>query len=238
MSIVLTLFNSTTGGDKSRAAKKLIEHSSPRQDFFLMVSLAVLMATFGLILDSMAVIIGSMLIAPLLYPVMSLALGIVITDTKLAGRSLFTLFKASVLGIVVSAVATVVFDGDVLAITPMSWFGSKTELISVAVAVTAGTAASFALIKPKLSETLPGIAISVAMIPPLATVGLAMAWLSWDLVMRALLIYLMNILGLVLASVVVFSLMGLYSQRNIIKKKMRRDEKDMKREAKLAKRGR
>ncbi|OQA83047.1 MAG: hypothetical protein BWY29_00520 [Microgenomates group bacterium ADurb.Bin238] len=65
-----------------------------------------------------------------------------------------------------------------------------------------------------------------------------MAWLSWDLVMRALLIYLMNILGLVLASVVVFSLMGLYGQRNVIKKEMGKDEKDMKREAKRAKRGR
>ncbi len=56
--------------------------------------------------------------------------------------------------------------------------------------------------------------------------------------MRALLIYLMNILGLVLASVVVFSLMGLYGQRNVIKKEMGKDEKDMKREAKRAKRGR
>jgi len=125
-----------------------------------------------------------------------------------------------------------------LAITPMSRFGSKTELISVAVAVTAGTAASFTLIKPKLSEPLPGIAISVAMIPPLATVGLAMDWLSWNLIMRALLIYLMNILGLGLASVAVFSLMGLYGQKSVIKKEMRRDEKDMKRKAKRAEKGR
>jgi len=195
------------------------------------------MATFGLLSNSVAVIIGSMLVAPLLYPLLSLALGIVIADNKLVSRSFFTLVKSSVLGIIAAAVVTWLFSGQTQMISSLIWFGDRTELISVAVAVIAGTAASFALVKPKLSETLPGIAISVAMIPPLAMIGVALAWFHWDLLANALVVFLINILGVVSSSVMVFSLMHLHHKRAVVKTAVKNDEKEIKQEEKEAKNG-
>ncbi len=79
----LTLITDLTEEDKAKAIKDLIYNSSPRQDFFLMILLSVLMATFGLLLNSPAVVIGSMLVAPILFPIMGLSMGIVMVDSKL-----------------------------------------------------------------------------------------------------------------------------------------------------------
>jgi len=94
------LFNNLTEKDKSESVKKLIANSSPRQGFFLMTILSVLMATFGLIINSIVVVIGSMLIAPILYPIMSLALGVVMSDQLTIRRSAITIVKSIFLGLV------------------------------------------------------------------------------------------------------------------------------------------
>ena len=90
----LTLFNDITEKDKAKAIENLIFNSSPRQEFFLMVVLAVSMATFGLLLNSNAIIIGSMLVAPILFPILGLSLGIVMVDGKSIRRSGATLFNS------------------------------------------------------------------------------------------------------------------------------------------------
>lgn len=68
--MLITLLTDLTEEDKAKAVEDLIVNSSPRQDFFLMIVLSVLMATFGLLINSSAVIIGSMLVAPMLFPIM------------------------------------------------------------------------------------------------------------------------------------------------------------------------
>ena len=88
--MVLVLFNNLTENDKSVAVEHLIKSSTPSQDFFLMIILSVLTATFGLLLNNVAVIIGSMLIAPMLYPFLSLSLGVTMSDAGLISRSFYT----------------------------------------------------------------------------------------------------------------------------------------------------
>lgn len=90
----ITLFTELTEKEKAQAIEDLIYNASPRQDFFLMVVLSVLMATFGLLLNSPAVIIGSMLVAPILFPILGLSMGIVMVDSQLIGRSIGTLLKS------------------------------------------------------------------------------------------------------------------------------------------------
>jgi len=90
----ITLVTDLTEEDKAKAIEGLIASSSPRQDFFLMVVLSVLMATFGLLLNSPAVIIGSMLVAPILFPIMGLSMGIVMVQKKLIKRSVRTILQS------------------------------------------------------------------------------------------------------------------------------------------------
>jgi len=84
-----------------------------------------------------------------------------------------------------------------------------------AIAVIAGLAASFALVKPHLNEMLPGVAISVALIPPLAVVGIGIVQLDWNMISGSFLLFVVNIVGVVFASMVTFSMMNFYVKRNV-----------------------
>ena len=226
--MTLVLFNNLTEKDKSDAIENLITESTPRQDFFLMMVLSVLMATFGLLINNTAVIIGSMLIAPILYPILSLSLGIVMADFKLISRSFYTLLKSMVFGIAAAAVIALFFsqDCEVSLVEP--------SLIYVMIAIIAGLAASFALIKPQLSETLPGIAISVMLIPPLASTGIGIAKFDWNTISNSFVLFLINTIGIIFASMVVFSLMHLYIRRMEARKAIKKEEKAVEREREKA----
>ncbi|HBO17233.1 MAG: hypothetical protein UR69_C0002G0111 [Candidatus Moranbacteria bacterium GW2011_GWE2_35_2-] len=232
--MTLVLFNNLTEKDKARAIENLICESTPRQDFFLLVVLSILMATFGLLIDSASVIIGSMLIAPILYPILSLSLGVVIADTKLIARSFYTILKSLTFGIAASAIVTVFFasnfqeNSEILARTQPS-------LIYAAIAIIAGFAASFALIKPHLSETLPGIAISVALMPPLAVTGIGIARFDWYIISNSFLLFLINAAGIIFASMIVFSLMHLYIKRQVASEAIKKELAAVKKELEKAK---
>lgn len=226
----VVLFNNLTEKDKSNAIGNLITESTPRQDFFLMVILSVLMATFGLLIGNTAVVIGSMLIAPILYPILSLSLGIVIADFKLISRSFYTLLKSMTFGIAAAALVALFFSpGYEITLTEPS-------LIYVMIAIIAGLAASFALIKPQLSETLPGVAISVTLIPPLASTGIGIAKFDWNIISDSFILFLVNAIGIVFASMIVFSLMHLYIRRMEARKAIKKEEKAVKEEREQAER--
>ncbi len=226
--MIITVLNNLTETDKSRAIEKLIQNSTPHQDFFMMVIFSVLMATFGLLIDSSAVIIGSMLIAPILYPVLSLSLGVVMSDYRLISRSFNTILRSVVFGVAASAVVTLLFSKmgsgtgfEIIART-------KPSLMYAAIAVIAGMAASFALIKPRLNDTLPGIAISVALIPPVAVIGIGIAKWDWGIMSSALVLLLINVLGIVFASMLVFSLLNLYVKRTVAREVIEEEDKKLK----------
>ena len=166
-----SLFNNITSAEKDEAIENIIRHASPRPDFFLMLILSISMAVFGVLLNSPVILIGSMLIAPLLYPLLSLSLGVIVSDPKLIGISLFTLIKSVGISLLAAFVIGLMFTGAVggndffLTTT----FGSETSFMYVIVAVIAGFAAAFAITKPQLNETLPGVAIAVALVPPLTS---------------------------------------------------------------------
>ncbi len=220
----LRLFNNLKERDKSESIKDLIADSSPRQDFFLMVILSILMATFGLLVNDVAVIIGSMLVAPILSPVLSLSLGIVIADYRLISRSFYTILKSIVFGISAAAIVTWLFNSNYHE-TASIVARTEPSLVYAAIAFIAGLAASFARIKPQLSDTLPGVAISVALIPPVAVTGIGVARFNWHIISNSFLLFLLNTMGIVFASMIVFSLMNLYIKKKVIDRAIKREEK-------------
>jgi uncharacterized hydrophobic protein (TIGR00271 family) len=232
--MVFVLFNRLTERDKSTAVKKLISDSTPDQDFFLMVILSVLMATFGLLIDSAAVIIGSMLIAPILSPILGLSLGIVIADYKLISRSFYTVLKSLAYGVAGAAIVTWLFNSNY---TETSEILARTEptMIYAAIAIIAGLAASFALVMPEISPSLPGVAISVALIPPIAVTGIGIARFNWHIISNSFLLFALNAAGIVFASMITFSLMNLYGKRQIAAGAVKKEDEIVRKEIEEAK---
>jgi uncharacterized hydrophobic protein (TIGR00271 family) len=230
-----TLFTTLSDNEKEQAVKSLIESSSPRHDFFFLVGLSMLMAAAGLILDSTAIVIGSMLVAPLLYPFLSLSLGVVNADRKLIYRSFVTLIKSTILGIALSALVALFFSGAESFASSRVAALLRPSLLYALVAVSAGLAATFAFIKPHLSNSLPGVAISVALIPPIAAIGIGLSGLNWLIIRDALALFFLNGVGIVLSSMVIFSLMKFYQKRQVVKEEVKKDEKEIKKEVVKAK---
>lgn len=224
-----TLFRKVTGEQKSDAIEKIIQHASPRPDFFLMIMLAIAMAAMGVITNSVVVLIGSMLIAPMLYPLLSFALGVVISDSEVLGRSFYTILTSVALALGASVVIGIFFTGtDLRSITIVN--GSIPSLAYAIVAGIAGFAAAFAMTKQNLNEMLPGVAISVALVPPLAVAGIGLAHLDWAVFVNAFLLFVTNVIGIVLFATVVFSLMGFASKRQVLVQAVKEDEKEIKQE--------
>jgi len=227
MSIVL--FRNLTDQDKTKAVERLIKGSTPSQDFFFMIILSILTATFGILLENTAVVIGSMLIAPMLYPILSLSLGIDLSDPKLISRSLWTILKSFTYGVAVSAIAAFLFSNHFDEVTSDIFLTNQPSLTHAAIAVIAGIAGSFALVKPQLNETLPGIAISVTLIPPIALTGIGIAKFSSLMISSGLLLFMINFIGITLAGTIVFSLMSFYPKREEAEKTVKKEDSKVKR---------
>lgn len=217
-------FRSIDDSDKTKAVDLLVRESTGDFDFYFFVVMAVLMTALGLIANSPAVVIGSMLLAPILFPVLSVSLSLIMSDVDLIVRSVVTLIQSTLIAIGVAALATLIFAPFPELNTEIM---QRTEpsLIYAAIAVVAGMSASYALARPDLSVTLPGIAISVALIPPLAAVGIGLASLSWTVLAGALTLYVVNVLGIIFSSMFIFSLMNLYTKRKIAVKTVADEEK-------------
>lgn len=212
---IISRFKGISEVDKAKAVEKLISDSTPNFDFFLFIILSILMATFGLLLNHAAIIIGSMLIAPILYPVLSFSLGIVMADGTVIYRSLYTLLKSFGFGILAAFLATVFVVPFNVEITNEILMRAEPSLLYFMVALVAGVAVSFSIVKPKLSATLSGIAVSVALIPPVAVVGIGLAQFNWALASGAFVLFVLNVAGIIFASLVSFSLMNLHGEKQV-----------------------
>lgn len=230
----LVIFNNLKDKDKSDAIKKLISASTPSQDYYFMIILAISMAAFGLLINNITIVIGSMLVAPMLYPILSLSLGIVMADPKLISRSLVTILYSLLIAVTISVLISLFFSPSSFNVTLLNYYNLEHSLAYAIVAIISGLAGSFAVTKPHLNESLPGTAISVTLIPPLAAIGIGIANFNWPIINSAFVIFLINVTGIVFSSMLVFSLMNLYVKRNLAEKQIEDEEKKLEEEEKLA----
>ena len=228
----LVLFSNLTEEEKTDAVERLIAQSTPNQDYFFMIFLSIMTAVFGILLNSITVLIGSMLIAPLLSPILSLSLGIIISDGNLINRSFVTIIKSMAIGVGSAAIASLVFRG--MSIPSDLLVSTEPSLLYVGVAIIAGFAAAFALVKPKLNEMLPGVAISVALIPPIALMGIGISEWSWSMITGGFVVFLVNAIGIIFAGMVTFSLMNFYTKKRVAKEAVKVEDKKLEIEKELA----
>jgi uncharacterized hydrophobic protein (TIGR00271 family) len=189
--------------------------------FTILQSLAVLIALFGLLTNSAAVVIGAMLVAPLMRPVLSVAATLVMGLPVRQGAS-FTI-------VVVASAGSVFLAWAITELLPLSETNipgeilARTEptLLDLGIALAAGAAGAYALVRREVSDALPGVAVAVALVPPLATVGATFALGRPDLSWGALLLYLTNLAAIVLIGAVVFILTGFVPRTQIIRAEQR-----------------
>jgi len=165
-----------------------------------------LIATFGLISNSTAVIIGAMIIAPLMLPLRGLAFGALEGDLKLFRKAFGAIAGATILALVLSWLTGRIagipeYGSEVLSRT-------QPNLVDLGIAVVAGGISSFAKIRERISDALAGVAIAVALMPPLCVVGLSLSQGIWSFSLGAFLLYVTNLLGITLACMLVFILAG------------------------------
>jgi len=163
-------------------------------------------ATLGLLSNSVAVIIGAMIIAPLMLPIRGLAFAALEGNVVLFRKGLIAIVFGTLLAIVLACLLAYLvripeFGSEVVA-------RSKPNLLDLGIAVAAGGISGFAKVQPKISESLAGTAIAVALMPPLCVVGLGLSQANWSLSLGATLLYLTNLLGITLSCMLVFLITG------------------------------
>jgi len=165
-----------------------------------------IIACSGLLSDSVAVVIGAMLVAPMMRPVMSAAAAICLGWSKRLYHSLLLALVMAVAAVLISLLFAwlspdlVVLPDQVLARTKPTFF-------DLVIALAAGSAGAYTMTR-KESSAIPGVAMAVALLPPLAATGILIVYGFPDLAIRAFILFLTNYAAMVLAGCIVFIWVG------------------------------
>ena len=182
--------------------------ASTNLDYIVMIVLSAALATLGLLTNSVAVIIGAMLVAPLMSPISSFSTGMATGILHLTRRASLTLFTGVTLALLISIVMGVVLPID----TPtdeMLARGSP-NLLDAAIALVSGWVAAYATARKGIPAALAGVAIAAALMPPISTIGLGIALRDIDLAFGANLLFLANIAFIIAAQYITFIWMGMH----------------------------
>jgi uncharacterized hydrophobic protein (TIGR00271 family) len=196
---------------------QLRDSSHPDFDFFLLVVLSSIIATAGLLINSPAVIIGAMLVAPLMSPILGLGLASLTGDAIFFRNAGIALARGAVIAILIATILTLF--NHLLPFLPLQEMPSEVLArtrptpIDLTIALAGGMAAAFALAMPSISAALPGVAIATALMPPLCTVGVGIAMGRWDVAGGALLLFTTNAVTIAFATMLVFSAVGFSVKR-------------------------
>ena len=175
-------------------------------NYIALMVLSTMLATVGLYLDSAAVIIGAMLLAPLMAPLVSVSMGILRADDKLFTSALKTIAVGVVIALAAAALTTRGFSAK--PVTHEMLGRLNPTLLDLAVAVFSGIAAAYAKSHKEIAQNLAGVAIAVALVPPLAVAGIGLGRGDMLFFVKAFLLFLTNMVGITLAAMFTFRVIG------------------------------
>ena len=184
-------------------------------NFFAMLLFATIIATYGVLSDASATVIGAMLVAPLMTPIIATTAAVVLGSPSRALRS-FALTVAGVVTVILISILLTTFIPDAsISFTDNQEISSRTDpgLYALVTALGAGAAGAFILSRAELSDSLAGVAIAVALAPPLCVVGISIQQRQWDAATGAFLLFLTNYLATLFAGGLILMVIGLYRHR-------------------------
>lgn len=195
-----------TAREQAEAYRTVRRGARPRADFWVMIALASAIAGLGLLLNSPAVIIGAMLVAPLMNAILGMGLSVVMGDLQFLLRSLSTTIRGALVAILMGFLVTFLVPGAKP--TAEMLIRANPTLLDLAVALAAGAAAAYATCRPDVSAALAGVAIAAALAPPLANIGIGLAMQRWEIAWGAGLLFTTNLIAISAAGGLVFLWLG------------------------------
>ncbi|MBL0915110.1 MAG: DUF389 domain-containing protein [Sphingopyxis sp.] len=186
--------------DRSLILASVARDARLDKKFLLLIILASMIATLGLLQSSTAVVIGAMLVSPLMGPIMGVGFGLATLEHNLIRRSLVTLAAGTAVAILVAAL--IIWLSPISDVTPELRARTQPTLLDLGVAVVGGIAGVYAIMR-KLSGVMVGVAIATALVPPLSTVGFGLVTGRPDFALGAALLFLTNTLAIAFAATIV-----------------------------------
>ena len=188
--------------------KLLSDGARPTIEYYILTILSCIIATTGLIQGSTATIIGAMIVAPLMTPILAFSLGVIWGDIDLIKTSMQSIIKGTVIAILISALIAYLvpiptYSGEIIART-------KPSLFDIIVAVASGIVGAYGNANKKISNTLVGIAIAVALMPPLCTIGIGLGKFNIEIATGATILFIINLVSISLAGAIVFWAMKIH----------------------------
>ncbi|MDA0171652.1 DUF389 domain-containing protein [Solirubrobacter taibaiensis] len=198
--------------DEVRDAVYLFAGDAPAKlsRFWLLLVLSAVIASAGVIGDSTATVIGAMIIAPLATPIQGVAVGLAGGELRALLQSMRILVTAGLAVVLIGAVAEFVLPQIVVPASNAQITGRVAPtLIDLVAAAATGLAGSLAIARRDIGDILPGVAIAISLVPPLAVVGITAADGAWDDALGALLLFTTNVLAIIVAGSLLYSLLKL-----------------------------
>ena len=174
--------------------------------YLILMFLSTMLATIGLYLNSSSVVIGAMLLAPLMSPIVSLAMGLLRQDQKLLIKSAQKIAIGIAIALCAAALVALLFPHK--PVTNEMLARLSPSLLDLAVAIFAGIAGAYTKSHKEILQSLAGVAIAVALVPPLVVAGTGLGRLDIDFFSQAFLLFSTNLVGIVLAATLTFRVLG------------------------------
>ena len=174
--------------------------------YLVLMVLSTMLATVGLYLSSASVIIGAMLLAPLMAPIVSMAMGILRGDIELFRKSIVKIVVGIIIALLSSALITFLFPHK--PVTDEMLARLNPTLLDLAVAIISGIAAAYSKSFREIIQSLAGVAIAVALVPPLAVAGIGIGRLDFHFFYQAYLLFSTNLVGIIIAATFTFRVLG------------------------------
>lgn len=184
----------------------LRENAQTSQAYLVLMVLSTLLATVGLFANSAPVIIGAMILAPLMAPIISLSMGVLRQSSDLVSNSSKTLGTGIFLALFCGTFLTWLMP--LQSLNPEISARLSPTILDLGVAIISGIAGAYANARSEVAKSLAGVAIAVALVPPLAVSGIGIGWLDWAVFSGAFLLFATNLVGIVLAAAATFLVMG------------------------------
>ncbi|MGB3615925.1 MAG: TIGR00341 family protein, partial [Elainellaceae cyanobacterium] len=184
--------------------RELWRAAVPSVSFCVLSMLSCAISTFGLLAGSTATVIGAMIVAPLMGPVIAMAYAVAVANRRLLRRSALTVTCGISMTVLISwAIAKAT---GLESMNPEILSRTQPTLLDLGVAFAAGAAGAFANSRRQIADALPGVAIAVALVPPLSVVGIGFAQGNQQVGIGALILFATNLIGIVFSGSLVFLL--------------------------------
>ncbi|MFC1559957.1 TIGR00341 family protein [Candidatus Margulisiibacteriota bacterium] len=191
---------------RMKVADELSKGTESSLTFFIMVALSTIIATYGLIKNSILIVMGAMLVAPLMTPILAFSLSLIRGDIHLMRKSLEAELKGVFVTLVVALLVALISPG--MGATPEILARTQPNFFDLVIAIAAGAATAYAITQEGMSVMFPGVVIAILLVPPLSVAGIGLSLRDFNIVGGSLLLFVTNLVAIIFSSSCVFWLRG------------------------------